>query len=71
MVREAIVEYVAREKTKARPPLRFLAFGRSGHADTAERHEELLFTEPGPTRPTPSPARKPVKTPAGPRQRRR
>src|SRR5262245_6253805 len=71
MVREAIVEYVAREKTKARPPLRFLAFGRSGHTDTAERHEELLFAEPAPapTRPKPS-ARKPARTPAAAHKRR-
>src|SRR5262249_36730910 len=45
MIREAIAEYVTREKGKARRPLRFLGIGRSGHTDTAERHEELLFTE--------------------------
>ena len=74
MVREAIVEYVAREKTKERPPLRFLAFGRSGHTDTAERHEELLFAEPGGPAPAPAkpaPARKPAKTPGAALKRRR
>jgi predicted transcriptional regulator len=50
MVREAISDYVAREKEKARRPLRFVAIGRSGHSDTAERHEELLFAGPEPPR---------------------
>jgi hypothetical protein len=43
MVREALVDYVAREKEKARRPLRFVAIGDSGVTDTAERHEELVF----------------------------
>jgi hypothetical protein len=43
MVREALVDYVAREKEKARRPLRFVGIGRSGVTDTAERHEELVF----------------------------
>jgi hypothetical protein len=47
MIREAITDYVSREKEKARPALRFLAIGRSGHSDTAERHEEILFAEQG------------------------
>jgi len=50
MIREAITDYVAREKEKARRPLRFVAIGRSDHSDTAERHEELLFTGPEPPR---------------------
>lgn len=44
LVREALGRYVAFE-TKRRPPLRFLAAGRSGKSDTAERHEELLFRD--------------------------
>jgi hypothetical protein len=50
MIREAITDYVAREKEKARRPLRFVAIGRSDHSDTAERHEELLFAGPEPPR---------------------
>ena len=46
MIREAITDYVTREKAKTRPTLRFIAAGRSGHSDTAERHEELLFASP-------------------------
>jgi hypothetical protein len=44
MIREALANYVTREKEKARRPLRFMAIGRSGATDTAERHEELVFT---------------------------
>jgi hypothetical protein len=44
MIREALVDYVTREKEKGRRPLRFVAIGRSGATDTAERHEELVFT---------------------------
>ena len=78
MVREAITEYVAREKTKTRPALRFLAFGRSGHSDTAERHEELLFAEaesraaePGAPRKKAASPRKPAKPSAATGKQRR
>lgn len=47
LVREALGRYVALE-TKRRPPLRFLAAGRSGKSDTAERYEELVFRDLGP-----------------------
>lgn len=63
MVREALVDYVAREKERPRQPLRFVAIGDSGFTDTAERHEELVFAgldphggaapAPGPGRPRP------------------
>ena len=43
MIREALVDYVTREKEKGRRPLRFVAIGDSGVTDTAERHEELVF----------------------------
>jgi hypothetical protein len=43
MIREALVDYVAREKEKTRRPLRFVGIARSGASDTAERHEELVF----------------------------
>jgi hypothetical protein len=41
LIREALANHVAVEKGKL--GLSFLAVGRSGHRDTAERHEELLF----------------------------
>ena len=56
MIREAISDYVTREKEKSRPPLRFLGIGRSGHTDTAERHEEILAAEFAP-HPVAGPAR--------------
>ena len=43
MVREAVAEYVAREKAGRRRKLGFVAIGASGRSDTAERHEELVF----------------------------
>jgi len=68
MVREALVDYVAREKERARRPLRFVAIGDSGVTDTAERHEELVFAgldphggttpAPGPDRPRPQKRRR-------------
>ena len=45
LVREALGAYVARRK-KEGPTLGFVAFGRSGHRDTAEMHEELLWHDP-------------------------
>lgn len=43
LVREALGRYVVSETKRRRPPLRFLAAGRSGKSDTAEHHEELVF----------------------------
>ena len=43
VVREAMAQYVASEKQRGRAAVRFLASGRSGHTDTAERQEELLW----------------------------
>jgi hypothetical protein len=45
LAREAIEEYVARRR---RSRLGFLAVGRSGRADVAERHDELLFARLAP-----------------------
>lgn len=45
LVREALAEYVTREKRASRTTLSFVAAGASGHADTADRHEELLWQE--------------------------
>jgi predicted transcriptional regulator len=44
LVREALEGYLNREKD-AKRTLSFVAAGRSGHKDTAERHEELLWRE--------------------------
>jgi hypothetical protein len=64
VVREALVEYVARAKAKPRRRLRFLALGASGATDTAERHEDLVFTTLTPHGTSPAPARR------SPRRRR-
>jgi plasmid stability protein len=48
VVREALTAWVAGKKTAAAPKLRFVAAGGSATADTAERHEELLFREDRP-----------------------
>src|SRR5436309_10954623 len=45
VVREAMARYVASEKRKQGLAIGFLAAGRSGHRDTASRHEELLWKE--------------------------
>jgi predicted transcriptional regulator len=42
VVREALERYVSAERRKSRP-LGFVAAGRSGRRDVAERHEDLLF----------------------------
>lgn len=44
LVREALASYVARRK-KVGPGVSFVALGRSGHRDTAEKHEELLWQD--------------------------
>jgi plasmid stability protein len=44
VVREALAEYVANRRTPGALPSFAAAFA-SGHADTAERHEELLFKQ--------------------------
>lgn len=55
IVREAVERYVVENREVKASRLGFIAAGRSGHADTAERHEDRLFDEP----PSPVPARKP------------
>src|SRR4051812_5330774 len=65
LVREALAEYVAGARRERQPRLGFIAAGRSGHRDTAERHEDLLFA------PAPAPdAPPPAKRRAAPRARR-
>jgi hypothetical protein len=48
LVREAVEQYVVagRRAGPARPG--FVAIGRSGYGDTAERHEEMLFADLAP-----------------------
>lgn len=43
VVREAMERYVAQQKRRRGLRLGFLAVGRSGRRDTAEKHEEILF----------------------------
>ena len=62
LVREALAEYVARRQQTAPLPVRFLAAGRSGRHDVAERSEEIVFAELEPHgRRRPSPVRKHAK----------
>ncbi len=44
LVREALGSYVAQRKKAASGPS-FVAMGRSGHRNTAEKHEELLWQD--------------------------
>jgi len=46
VVREALAEYVAKRRLPGALPSFAGAFA-SGHSDTAERHEELLFKREG------------------------
>jgi predicted transcriptional regulator len=48
VVREAVEQYVVSARAAhGESPRGFVALGRSGLHDTAERHEELLWKEPG------------------------
>jgi predicted transcriptional regulator len=49
LVREALRRYV-KSAGRRNTGLRFVAIGRSGKRDTAERHEELLFQDLRPGR---------------------
>ena len=59
VVREAIAEYIVRGRARAKLPSFAAAFD-SGHRDTAERHEELLFTGLKPHGPTTGRAKRPA-----------
>jgi predicted transcriptional regulator len=50
VVREALAQYVASDKRGRRTNLSFVAAGASGHADTAERHDEALWPQKGRSR---------------------
>jgi hypothetical protein len=47
MMREAIAQYVAAKRTPLQA-LGFVGIGRSGHRDTAERHDQLLWRKLAP-----------------------
>ena len=60
LVREALADYVSRRQQAGPAPVRFLAAGRSGRHDVAERSEKLVFAELEPhgrRRPAPVPRR--------------
>lgn len=62
LVREALAEYVSRRQQTAPLPVRFLAAGRSGRHDVAERSEEIVFAELEPHgRRRPAPVRRRAK----------
>jgi predicted transcriptional regulator len=46
LVREAVEQYVVGARSDRTPRLGFVAAGRSGRSDIAERHEDLLFKPP-------------------------
>lgn len=66
VVREAVAQYVAAARDEGAARLGFIAAGRSGRTDVADRHEELLFdasavpapAPASPQRPRPKPARR-------------
>jgi hypothetical protein len=55
VVREALAEYLTMRGPKSTMPS-FTGIGHSGRSDIAERHEELLWTEPH-GGPSPRPAK--------------
>ena len=64
VVREALAEYLAAHLSAPALPS-FVGVGKSGHPDTAERHEDLLWTAPRHASP------ESASRPAGAPQRRR
>lgn len=48
LVREAVEQYVVSARRAVPARLGFVAIGRSGVGDTAERHEDILFAGLGP-----------------------
>lgn len=46
LIREALTEYLDRRPDDRLRRLAFVAAGRSGRSDVAERHEDLLWREP-------------------------
>ena len=58
IVREALERFVSAEVRGRGTTLRFLAVGRSGRRDTAERHEDLLWKRFEPQRTGPGRSRR-------------
>jgi predicted transcriptional regulator len=67
LVREAIAQYVAAARAQRTGRLGFIAAGRSGRSDIADRHEDLLFDA---NPPSPAKSRPRSRRPASPRRRR-
>lgn len=57
VLRDALDEYLRAERTRRPRSLSFMAVGRSGREDIAERHEEILWKGLGPHSPSPKPKR--------------
>lgn len=64
IVREAVEQYVIERRSERGARLGFIAVGRSGHNDTAEHHEDLLFDD---SLPVPAAPAGKVPTPRAPR----
>ncbi len=60
LVREALDTYLTEHRRTERDLPAFVGVDRSGHTDTAERHEDILFQD---LEPHPSPARPPREAP--------
>ncbi len=67
VVREAVEQYVVAARRTAPARLGFIAAGRSGRRDIAERHEDLLFESLPAARPAAQP---PATRPSGSAPRR-
>lgn len=70
VVREAMAQYVVNEEQRGRASVRFMAAGRSGHSDTAERQEDLLWGDLDPHGGRASRPAKPARPAPRPRPRR-
>lgn len=57
LTRQALRQYLAGAARRRRLPS-FVAIGRSGYAETATRHEELLWSEGAPGNSEPAPSKK-------------
>ena len=62
VVHEALAAYIARARSSTDLPSFTGAFD-SGHSDTSERHEEMLFRKLSPHGPRAKPGRKPSSRP--------
>lgn len=58
LVREAIQQYITEQRSGPATNLGFIAIGRSGRHDVADRHETMLWNDPH-TDPKPARPRRP------------